>query len=501
MTEVRREACDGAGMSGRSAGLGPFAWREALRFSGQAPSADSASKTLKGEVRMFTPTRREFLRTASCGFGYLALSGLASAAASVPDPGVSLLPRTAALAPRARRVIFLCMSGGPAQLDTFDYKPQTGEKPHPGSVESFKRRGDSGLWVSDLLPNIARHADKICVLNAMHADTGNHAQSFLQLHTGERLRPCPSLGAWIAYGLGTENENLPGFVSLNTSKPSVYSAGCLPSIYEGTPIGVNGEDMSTATIQDVATRRGSVAARRSELDLVRTMSEAHRRDRDDDNRLESVIQTMELGFRMQSEAPGLLDLRSESSATLERYGVGVNRDVGTCRASDFGRQCLLARRFAEAGVRFIELNHGSWDQHTDHRRDLRANCEATDGPIAALLDDLGARGMLEDTLVVWGGEFGRPGLTPGDGKDATGHNARAFTFWLAGGGVKPGFVHGRTSDTGAECVEGKVHFRDLHATILHCMGLDHENLAVVSGGRRVRLTGVEGGRVVREILA
>ena len=472
------------------------------RFGGRC--VEWASKTLKRLVLMFMPSRRQLLRTASCGFGYLAFAGMAGAAAGGAGQavsGLSLGARPAAIAPRARRVIFLCMSGGPAQLDTFDYKPQKGGKPHPGSVTPFQQHGDSGLWVSELLPNIARHADKLCVLNAMHADTGNHAQSFLQLHTGERLRPCPSLGSWISYGLGTENSNLPGFLSLNTSKPSVYSAGCLPSIYEGTPIGVNGEDMSKATIQDIVGKRGTVSGRRAELDLVRRMNTDHLRGREDDVRLESVIQTMELGFRMQSEAPELLDLRDESAATLERYGVGMSRDVGTCRSSDFGRQCLLARRFAEAGVRFIELNHGSWDQHSDHRRDLKANCESTDAPIAALLDDLSERGMLEDTLVVWGGEFGRPGLTPGDGKDATGHNARAFTFWLAGGGVKSGYAHGRTNDTGAECVEGKVHFRDLHATILHLLGLDHENLSVVSGGRRIRLTGVEGGRVVSELFA
>jgi hypothetical protein len=214
-----------------------------------------------------------------------------------------------------------------------------------------------------------------------------------------------------------------------------------------------------------------------------------------------VIQTMELGFRMQSEAPGLLDLNTESKATLEKYQVGKSYDFGTCKPSDFGRQCLLARRLAEAGVRFIELNHGSWDQHTDHRRDLWANCVSTDGPIAALLDDLEQRGLLEDTLVVWGGEFGRPGLVPGDGKDQTGHNARAFTFWLAGGGVKPGFTYGRTNETGAEGVEGQVHFRDLHATILHLLGLNHEHLAYVQGGRSIRLTGVQGGKVVHPILA
>jgi arylsulfatase A-like enzyme len=197
----------------------------------------------------------------------------------------------------------------------------------------------------------------------------------------------------------------------------------------------------------------------------------------------------------------LLDLGSESKATLERYRVGQSFQAGTCKGSDFGRQCLLARRFCEAGVRFIEITHGSWDQHTDHRRDLTANCATTDAPIAALLDDLDERGLLDDTLVVWGGEFGRPGLKPGEDKDQTGHQHRAFTFWMAGGGVKAGYTHGSTNENGSECVEGRVHFRDLHATILHQLGLDHENLAVVSGGRRIRLTGLQGGNVVKEILA
>lgn len=435
------------------------------------------------------------LRTASCGFGYLALSGLAGA------DGADLSVRPPRLRARAQRVIFLNMGGGPAQLDTFDYKPQTGQKPHPGSVVKFARRGASGLWISELLPNLARHADKLCVLNAMHADTGIHAQSMLQLHTGDRLRPCPSMGAWVAYGLGTENQNLPGFLSLNTSKPSEYASACLPPVYGGTPIGVNGENMSRATLPSIQGEHLPPDLKRRQLDLIQAMNRGHLAARPDDADLEGVIETLELGFRMQTVAPGLLDLRGESPATLERYQVGKAYSVGTCKGSDFGRQCLLARRFCEAGVRFIELNHGSWDQHTDHRRDLAANCASTDAPIAALLDDLDQRGLLDETLVVWGGEFGRPGLTPGDGKDQTGHNHRAFTFWMAGGGVKAGHVHGRTSETGAECVEGKVHFRDLHATLLHLLGLDHENLAVSSGGRRIRLTGLEGGRVVKEILA
>ena len=444
-------------------------------------------------------TRRQMLQTASCGFGSLALNSLlAETGLQSQNP---LYPHSAAHPARASRVIFLCMSGGPAQLDTFDYKPQTGKKPHPGSVFRFRQHGDSGLFVSELLPETARHADKLCVINGMHADTGIHAQSFLQLHTGERLRPRPSLGAWVSYGLGTENGNLPGFISLNTSKSSVYSSGFLPSIHNGTPIGVNGEDMSRATIADLAGSETESLQRR-QLDLVQSLNRRHLQQREQSSELENVIRSMELGFRMQTAAPELLDLSGETAATLKRYRVGeAMHQTGTCRPTDFGRQCLLARRFAEAGVRFIEVNHGSWDQHKNHRRDLQANCQATDAPIAALLQDLDERGMLDETLVVWGGEFGRPGLVPGDGKDETGHNANGFTFWMAGGGVKAGYVHGRTSDTGAQAVDGKVHFRDLHATILHLLGLPANDLTWFHEGRHHRLTGPDGGRVVDQLFA
>ena len=304
-------------------------------------------------------SRRQMLHTASCGFGYLAMSGLAGAAS------VGLDARPARLRARAKRVIFLNMSGGPAQMDTFDYKPQIGQKPHAGSIAKFERRGQSGLWVSELLPNIARHADKLCVINSMTADTSIHAQSMLQLHTGDRLRPCPSMGAWVAYGLGTENQNLPGFISFNTAKPSEYAAAQLPSVFGGTPIGVNGENMSHATISNIAGDHLPLSVKRRQLDLVQAMNLDHLAARSDDAQLEGVIQTMELGFRMQAQAPDLLDLSKESKATLEHYRVGKSYDAGTCKPSDFGRQCLLARRFCEAGVRFIELNHGSWDQHTD----------------------------------------------------------------------------------------------------------------------------------------
>lgn len=438
-------------------------------------------------------TRRRLLQTASCGFGYLAFSGLAQA---------GLSERPAPFAARAKRVIFLCMSGGPAQLDTFDYKPQTGKKPHPGSVYPFQPHGESGLWISDLMPETAKHADKLCLLNGMHADTGIHAQSFLQLHTGDRLRSRPSLGSWVSYGLGSENADLPGFISLNTSRPSAHSSAFLPSIHNGTPIGVNGQDMAKATIDNVASDRLSLATKRRQLDFVQVMNRNHLAQRPEDTGLEGVIESMELGFRMQMTAPDLLDLGDESPATLARYRVGARtKSVGTCKVTDFGRQCLLARRFAEAGVRFIEVNHGSWDQHSNHRRDLEANCETTDAPIAALLEDLEQRGLLEDTLVVWGGEFGRPGLTPGDGKNETGHNANGFTFWMAGGGVKGGLAYGKTSETGARAVEGKVHFRDLHATILHLLGLPANELKYHYAGRDHRLTGPEGGRVVEEIFA
>ncbi len=446
-------------------------------------------------------SRRQMLSTASCGFGSLALSGLIGRTTMAGPAGHSLQSRIPKIPAKAKRVIFLCMSGGPAQMDTFDYKPQTGKKPHPGSVYDFSQHGESGLKISELLPETARHADKLCVLNGMYCDTGIHAQSFLQLHTGDRLRERPSLGAWVNYGLGTENDSLPGFISLNSSKPSCHGSAFLPAIYQGTPIGVNGEDMSKATIPNVASGHLTLESKRRQLDFVQSLNREHHVKSDTDPKLEAVIQSMELGFRMQAAAPELLDISREPKHVLERYRVGAKYAVGTCRETDFGRQCLLARRFLEAGVRFVEVNHGSWDQHKNHRRDLEANCLATDAPIAALLQDLEERGMLDDTLVIWGGEFGRPGLTPGKDKDQTGHNSNGFTFWMAGGGVKSGFTYGATDPTGARSVDGKIHFRDLHATILHLLGMPPNDLTFHYAGRAHRLTGPEGGRVVTEILA
>jgi len=439
-------------------------------------------------------SRRQMLSAGSCGFGALAFSGLSNALMAAQNNSNDLKAR-------AKRVIFLCMPGGPAHLDTFDYKPQTTKAEHPGSAFKFSQHGKSGLWVSELFPELAKHADKLCILNGMYADTGNHAQSFRQMQTGERLRSRPSIGSWVNYGLGTENDNLPGFISLNAHESFVHSSSFLPSRYSGTPIGVNGESMSEATIPNVLSNHLPKEIKHLQLDVLQSMNRDHLSFRNNDDALEGAIESMELGFRMQMIAPELMDVSTESADTLERYRVGKNIKLGTCRPSDFGRQCLLARRFAEAGVRYIQVSHNGWDQHKDHRRDLRANCESTDASIAALLGDLEQRGLMEDTLLIWGGEFGRPGLKPSDKKDETGHNATGFTFWLAGGAVKGGHVHGKTDSTGAKAVEGRMHFHDLHATVLHILGLSHDNLTFFHQGREHRLTGPDGGKVVKEILS
>ena len=322
-----------------------------------------------------------------------------------------------------------------------------------------------------------------------------------KLHTGEKTAQTAEIGSWITTVWDPRTRTCQvSSASMRRNPRSIRVSFCLPRSCRDADrcewrehvAGDNSQHLRWASAAVSETR----TTRFHSIDEPRvTWSERAR-----DAKLEGVIETMELAFRMQAIAPELLDLSNETERTLERYRVGKKLSVGTCRPTDFGRQCLLARRFAEAGVRFIEVNHGSWDQHKDYRRDLKANCETTDAPIAALLEDLAARGLLDETLVVWGGEFGRPGLTPGDGKNETGHNARGFTFWMAGGGVKRGHVHGRTDETGARAVEGKVHFRDLHATILNLVGLQHDQLTFHHEGRDHRLTGPERPGV-REIFA
>ncbi|NNE93421.1 MAG: DUF1501 domain-containing protein [Verrucomicrobiales bacterium] len=411
------------------------------------------------------------------------------------------------------------MRGGPSHLDTFDYKPQltkdggrdakyAGSKLFP-SLWDFQQRGQSGLWVSDAFPNLAEHADDLCLLRGMHCDQPSHAQAFVQMHTGSFQFVRPSMGAWSLYGLGTENENLPGFISINppTSQGGAQNFGSafLPAAYQGTKFNI--ADSSQRNRKIDRKRRGEAnpdgvnnlrsktltkPQQRVQIDLINALNR-EKLARDKHSPLvEGAIESYELAFRMQDAVPGVMNLDNETPETLGLYGIGEDPTDG------FGRQCLLARRFAEAGVRFIELGHGSWDQHANIESALGENCAQTDKPIAGLLADLKRRDLLKDTLVIWGGEFGRTSYSPdANGRD---HNHKGYTTWMAGGGVKGGFSHGETDEHGYEAVAGKVHIHDWHATILHLLGLDHEQLTYRYAGREMRLTDVHGS-VVKEILA
>ncbi len=454
------------------------------------------------ECRGVTPavlTRRDLLRTVSAGFGWLAFKSLTTTAAAAEGRS-PLAPKAPHFPARAKRVIFLCMQGGPAHMDTFDYKPKLTEddgKPGPntgkgagnklqGSPFKFEERGQSGLWISELFPNVAQHADELCLLRGMHTDIPNHPQAFIQLHTGSSQFVRPSMGAWALYGLGTANENLPGFVTLS---PPIqfgaqnYGSAFLPAVYQGTRMGAQKGDVGTASMSNLRNPDLSLESQRRQIDLVQSMN----RDlfsTTANPEVEGVIESYELAFRMQGEVPKVMDISKESPATLAAYGIGAGS------TNEFGRQCLMARRFAEAGVRFIEVCHAGWDQHQNLQSKLTQNCGATDKPIAALLTDLKARGLLDDTLVLWGGEFGRtPDGRRADGRD---HNAKGYTMWMAGGGVRGGLSYGGTDDYGAKAVEDTVHTHDLHATILALLGLDHEKLTYRYAGRDFRLTDVHG---------
>ncbi|MCH7729493.1 MAG: DUF1501 domain-containing protein, partial [Planctomycetes bacterium] len=407
-------------------------------------------------------SRRQMLMSMGTGFGYLALSGLCNeqAQAAYKNP---LLPKQPHFEPKAKRVIFLCMRGGPGQTDTFDYKPRDRKvistnvtarsknkykgkgKGPTGSIVPFSQHGDGGLWIADSMPNIAKHADDLCLINSMYTDLPNHPQSFLMLHTGNFILPRPSVGSWVLYGLGSENQNLPGFITINpptrVGGAQNYASSFLPAIYQGTAIGHIGASVPNAKINNVASKHLSSDEQRRQIDLVQAMNSDLLRRNQVDPKLEGVIESLELGFRMQTAVPQVMDIAQESESTLERYNVGKTKKVGRCLDDDFGRQCLMARRLAEAGVRFIEVCHSNWDQHGNHVTDIQANGQAIDKPIAALLQDLKDRDMLKDTLVVWGGEFGRTPLS--DGQKGSGHNAAGFTFWMAGGGAKGGLRYGK----------------------------------------------------------
>lgn len=466
------------------------------------------------------PSRRQMLRQSAVGFGYLALSALLAeeaAAGKTPSPN-PLAPKPPHFPARAKRVIFLFMKGGPSHVDTFDFKPllqRDHGKPLPfakprvqfaptgnllKSPWKFRPQGHSGIAVSELFPNVARCVDDICFLHSLHGTNAAHGGALLKLHTGSDNFVRPSMGAWVAYGLGTENRNLPGFVTICPTLAhggvNNWGSAFLPAACQGTPLGNASIPADRARVRYIHNDRLPRAVQRMQLDRLAEMNRKHLAQSGPDLSLEGRINSFELAFRMQTEMPQVEDLSGESPATRRLYGLD---DPTT---ANFGRQCLLARRFAERGVRFVQVTHSDafvqWDQHSNLKKGHEKNAREVDKPIAGLLCDLKSRGLLEDTLVLWGGEFGRtPTVQGGDGRD---HNPQGFTMWLAGGGVKGGFRYGATDDYGFYAVENKVHIHDLHATLLYLLGLDHERLTYRYGGRDFRLTDVHG-RVVHDIMA
>ena len=454
--------------------------------------------------------RRHLLKSAACGFGHLAFAGIAGA--TTPNP---LAPKLPMHAPRAKRVIFLFMQGGPSQVDTFEHKPQLrkrdGEKidfAHRGTTNAqkvmkhlwdFRRYGQCGQTVSSLFPEIAKHVDDICFLHGMHTEGVAHGPATLFLHTGATNLVRPSVGAWIGYGLGSGNENLPAFVTINPPAnkggPRNYGNAFLPPIYQGTVLGQPGNrdaDPKLVNLDSLV----SAQSGRKQYSFLKRLNRIQA-GAQPDAAVEGAIQSLELAWRMQNDAGDLFDLGQASKQTLALYGIDQKP------TNSFGRQCLAARQLAESGVRYIQINHCDndaapvWDQHGNMPKHQELALEV-DKPIAGLLADLKQRGLLEDTLVWWGGEFGRTPFSQGaDGRD---HNPKGFTTWLAGGGVKPRFAYGATDELGFQAVAGKVHMHDLHATILHLLGMDHEQLTFRYSGRQFRLTDVAGS-VVKEILA
>jgi hypothetical protein len=467
------------------------------------------------------PSRRQVLRKFANGFGMLGVAALLAdegRAQAAPEGTNPLAVRVPMAPARAKRVIFLFMSGGPSHVDTFDPKPRLDRdngQPLPFAMPSlvrtrtsnllrspfaFRRHGQAGIEVSDLFPKVAGCVDDLCVIRSMVADNINHNGACLQMNTGEQAFSRPSLGSWLLYGLGSENQDLPGFVVISPAQPAqgapLWGSSFLPAAYQGTLV----SDLKDP-IANLANPRRAPSRQRAQLDALSRLNELHAAGRRDDSRLSARIASFELAYRMQVEAPRAFDVASESRATRALYGLD---DPVT---ATFGTQCLLARRLSERGVRFVQVYHTQtskrsscqlWDQHGGLKTELPANCAATDAPIAGLLKDLKARGLLDETLVLWGGEFGR---TPtAEGTDGREHHPFGFTMWLAGGGIKGGIVHGATDEFGWHAVRDKVHVHDLHATILHLMGLDHERLTYRYSGRDYRLTDVSG-QVVRAILA
>jgi hypothetical protein len=459
-------------------------------------------------------SRREMLRRSSLGFGSLALTALLSEEAAAAPPQ-HLTPNTqhpqrAHFPARAKRVIFVFLHGGPSQVDTFDHKPLL-ERDHgkplpfakPRIVSSptgnllkspwaFRPYGQSGIPVSELFPHVGGCVDDLCVINSMWGSNSRHGGALLELHTGSDTFVRPSMGSWITYGLGSENRNLPGFITicpaLSHGGVNNWSSAFLPAAYQGTPIGNASIPAEQAKIPFIQNTETPAEVQQAELEFIARASREHLAGTGPDPALEGRIRSFELAFRMQAVAPELQEITDESAATRKLYGL---EDPKT---RNFGRQCLMARRFVERGVRFVQVTHSyKWDQHSDLRRDHTSNAKEVDLPIAALLKDLKTRGLLDDTLVLIGGEFGRTPTAQGnDGRD---HNPQGFTMLLAGGGVRTGLRYGATDDYGYYAVKDKLHIHDLHATMLHLLGLDHTRLTYRYAGRDFRLTDVHGNVV------
>ncbi len=454
-------------------------------------------------------SRRSFLCT-SAGIA-AALTGL-SARGYANEP-TQALPGRLHHAPRAKRAIFLFMHGGPSHVDTFDYKPalqradgQDLPFDAPPNIDAkpvlmkspwkFAQHGQSGLWVSELLPHISRHVDDLCVIRSMHSRGQSHGQAVSMLHTGSDNLARPSVGAWISYGLGPANPNLPAFVSIAPSSghggPRNYGSAFLPAEHQASTIGRQGK-LGEAMIDYLLPRDSDPSRNARRLELVQAFNRDHLARLGRDSGVAGMIETYDLASRMQQTAPEVLDLSKESLATQRMYGVGEKN------TDNFARQCLLGRRLLESGVRYVELSTGNvWDQHGGLKEGHEKNCLATDQPVAALLADLKQRGMLDDTLVIWGGEFGRtPTVQGSNGRD---HNPQGFCVWLAGGGVKAGMAYGETDEFGYHAQTNRVHMHDLHATLLHLLGIDHERLTYRYAGRDFRLTDIYG-RVVTDVIA
>ncbi|HUE70884.1 MAG TPA: DUF1501 domain-containing protein [Pirellulaceae bacterium] len=466
---------------------------------------------------VFQPSRRRFLAQAGGGMGALALAALLADERAAAAPGQA--EKEPHFAPRVKRVIWLFMHGGPSHVDLFDPKPDlkklAGEplpdsfgmvmtrrkvatNPLLGPIKPFARHGESGLEISEFMPEVAKHADELCVIRSLHGDSVNHPQSVYQMNTGSILMGRPSVGSWLAYGLGSENRDLPAFVVLPDpgggvkGGPPAWGSGFLPATYQGVTM----RPGATPILHLQPPPEISAAQQRRTLDLVQQLNREHLAARGGDDELSARIAAYELAFRMQAAAPDLVDLASESEETRRLYG--LDEKV----TAEFGQRCLLARRMIERGVRFVQVYSGDtngWDAHNDVLDNHGKLCRATDGPIAGLLTDLKRRGLWKDTLVIWGGEFGRmPMSEQGKGRD---HNPWGYSAWLSGGGIKGGMAYGATDPVGLRAAENKVHVHDFHATLLHLLGLDFHELSYFHNGLDERLTGPGEARVVEDILA